>query len=86
MYSVFFVIATVILTVLGSAEQTPYFVAPGWSRANPYIRLNVPESDNNQWNLYSVYAFDPKILKPIENYQKVASSDLNDYFDVVGSK
>ena len=75
--------ASIILTVLGIAEQTPYFEAPvGWTRAVPSVRLQVSESTLNQWDLCSIRAVDPKFQRDINTYEKVEASDFEGYFIV----
>lgn len=76
--------ALVIITILGSADLTPYF-APPWSLTNPTYYYTLPEELAIGTVTSTLIATDPKGPFSINNFQEVAEpngGDLGDYFSV----
>lgn len=76
--------ALVIITILGSADLTPYF-APPWSLTNPTYYYTLPEELAIGTVTSTLIATDPEGPYSINNFQEVAEpngGDLGDYFSV----
>lgn len=50
----------------------------------PFIKLSRPETNEVNWKLYSLYAYDPKNAEPVTRYVEIDGTDQNDYFAVDG--
>nr|XP_022319465.1 cadherin-23-like isoform X3 [Crassostrea virginica] len=76
--------ALVLITILGSADLTPYF-APPWTITNPSYYYTLPEELAIGTVTSTLIATDPKGPFSITNFQEVPEQnggDLGDYFSV----
>ncbi|XP_061175504.1 cadherin-23-like isoform X2 [Saccostrea echinata] len=76
--------ALVLITILGSADLTPYF-APPWTVTNPTYYYTLPEEVAIGTVTSTLIATDPKGPFQITNFQEVAEpnmGDVGDYFSV----
>ena len=81
---IIYISALVLITILGSADLTPYF-APPWTITNPSYYYTLPEELAIGTVTSTLIATDPKGPFSITNFQEVPEQnggDLGDYFSV----